>query len=885
MRTKELRTADLGATTFFAASHPPDGCGSNGLPLTPNSIVILGKFQALRTLSHPNIVSYVDIVRGKHERLMVVSEHHQFSLAAILKERNEPLNEQETTWIARGCLQGLSYLHHHGIIHRNLHPRNILLAQKGDVKLSEYGLYHMTDNGRAVFFPIGNFPYMAPEVIASEGKISGPQGDIWSIGMILLQAFLGNTWLPSASVKNWCYRILELTGDVEKKGTLERILDQWTHGQNQNMNDLQRDFFNNCLSISPSSRSEAGDLLLHGWLEIHGKQEMQMNGFVSDTCSCFSILELPSLLRNEPHPEVEELLKKIRAPVRAMVSPGVPQTLLPSEYPGTASSQQHSEFLMSDHLSGRSLEEIYHLWQLAGGDVSTELKKQGLIRSKPPILSLPKLAVEEGKLYGESRDQRRLYSSTVVILPLEQLRSHLSHVDPKAYHPLIEYRSQLTSKMGDSPPSSFEEMQKLPLAIREADAEYQLHRLILFRQLLQGYPYKRRDLMKEAQVDIPPLYRGHVWAAILDVKGDIQSKYACLDKTTPTFTDRQIEVDIPRCHQYNKLLSSPTGHEKFKPLAYACLSAFIDKYLHNFFLKENARIIHEYLAKFSHLMAFHDPILFSHLQVIGFEPELYAIPWFLTMFTHVLPLGKIMHLWDTLLLGSSSFPLCVGLALISQLRESLLSFAFNDCILLFSDLPEIDMQKCVEDSKRIFCTTPPSILFRVHGKKPGRLYGLQTYDSSVTPHSVSTPALGPEYDMDEIPVEVLKREPSPRISAADLICLLGLTTRNDHSPPGSPEKLLPIDIRSPDEFNRGCIPGSVNIPFHTAFGADKSLNPCMQVDVLNSYRGRILVMVGNKDSDFPVSVICCAVVMQMVDAMEAVRVPGFAEDELLLSSG
>ncbi|CAG0894602.1 unnamed protein product [Darwinula stevensoni] len=181
MRTKELRTADLGATTFFAASHPPDGCGSNGLPLTPNSIVILGKFQALRTLSHPNIVSYVDIVRGKHgevltayvdvdlgvspktngtlalfpERLMVVSEHHQFSLAAILKERNEPLNEQETTWIARGCLQGLSYLHHHGIIHRNLHPRNILLAQKGDVKLSEYGLYHMTDNGRAVFFPIG----------------------------------------------------------------------------------------------------------------------------------------------------------------------------------------------------------------------------------------------------------------------------------------------------------------------------------------------------------------------------------------------------------------------------------------------------------------------------------------------------------------------------------------------------------------------------------------------------------------------------------------------------------------------------------------------------------------------------------------------------------
>lgn len=37
-----------------------------------------------------------------------------------------------------------------------------------------------------------------------------------------------------------------------------------------------------------------------------------------------------------------------------------------------------------------SLTEVYHWWQLAGGDVHMELKKHGLIRSSPPILSLPK---------------------------------------------------------------------------------------------------------------------------------------------------------------------------------------------------------------------------------------------------------------------------------------------------------------------------------------------------------------------------------------------------------------------------------------------------------------------------------------------------------------
>lgn len=40
-------------------------------------------------------------------------------------------------------------------------------------------------------------------------------------------------------------------------------------------------------------------------------------------------------------------------------------------------------------LSERPLSELYFLWWLAGGDVHSELKKQGLIRSKPPILSLP----------------------------------------------------------------------------------------------------------------------------------------------------------------------------------------------------------------------------------------------------------------------------------------------------------------------------------------------------------------------------------------------------------------------------------------------------------------------------------------------------------------
>ena len=48
------------------------------------------------------------------------------------------------------------------------------------------------------------------------------------------------------------------------------------------------------------------------------------------------------------------------------------------------------------------------------------------------------------------------------------------------------------------------------------------------------------------------------------LQGDIQATYDAIDKETPTAMDRQIEVDIPRCHQYSELLSSHVAHNKFK---------------------------------------------------------------------------------------------------------------------------------------------------------------------------------------------------------------------------------------------------------------------------------------------------------------------------------
>jgi hypothetical protein len=77
------------------------------------------------------------------------------------------------------------------------------------------------------------------------------------------------------------------------------------------------------------------------------------------------------------------------------------------------------------------------------------------------------------------------------------------------------------------------------------------------------------------------LYRSFAWAALLEVsvrklnlkktflfvvfQGNVNDVYNRINKEdiVPTVI-RQLEVDIPRCHQYDELLSSPEGHKKMK---------------------------------------------------------------------------------------------------------------------------------------------------------------------------------------------------------------------------------------------------------------------------------------------------------------------------------
>ncbi|KAF5294637.1 hypothetical protein FQA39_LY02769 [Lamprigera yunnana] len=786
----------FGAMTFFAKEHKGETCGSNGLPLTPNSIIIYGRAQMLKTIKHPNVCQYLDIIRGKHERTVVVSQYCGEPLSNFLNKSLFSLHDIKR--IAYQIFLGLNEIHSKKLVHRCLSSDNILLQENKNIKLFNYGLYHMTDNGKLVNFPIVHLIYTAPEVYLDgpKGNLSNSKVDVWSVGIILAELVLDKPLWKSVKLGQRIRKVLSLVQG--NTSILERI-----------------------------SRE-------HNCYEKYQALPMDLRGIIEDCLNVFPKCRptVTEFLENSYFDE----FKNIKDTRRSKICP------------------TFEKF---------TLEELYHWWQLAGGDVLLELKKQGLIRSSPPILSMPKLVLINDSILGQERNPASLYDPRVIQMPLDSLYQRFVHINFHSYYPLIHFKSAILSDM-EPPPY---DVDKLPLVIREKDPEYQFHRIILFRRLLHGYPYTVDDIVKEATKDIPPLLRGSIWTALLNVRGDYEGNYIRIDKETPTVTDRQIEVDIPRCHQYNELLSSGEGHKKLKRIlkawiyknsqyvywqgldsltapflflnfndeakAFACLSKFNPKYLHNFFLKDNSAVIQEYLAKFSQLIAFHDPVLANHLQNINFIPELFAIPWFLTMFSHVFPLHKILHLWDKLLLGDSSFPLHVGLSILNQLRDTLLASGFNECILLFSDLPEVDMEQCVNFSLITYESTPKSITARCHQN--------EKYEKSTL------------MDISLITVQQLNKEKSPRISVHDVVDIIRK----------SPNEIVIVDIRNPMHFNRCYVKGSLNIPFSSVkFGEINIENIGPYSAILKSNKTKIVVIVGTEDTNlelFPLYLLQCNV--------------------------
>ena len=163
----------------------------------------------LKTLEHPNIVHYyqTDLSPDMSGISILLEFVPGGSLKSLLLKYNS-LEEDVIEKYARQLLKGLSYLHEHGIVHRDLKSGNVLITPEGRVKLTDFGssrrFEHLDDK---LSKSLKGSPYwMAPEVVTRLGH-SFP-ADVWSFGCLLIEMFNGSP--PWSDQTRDAYKVLQL---------------------------------------------------------------------------------------------------------------------------------------------------------------------------------------------------------------------------------------------------------------------------------------------------------------------------------------------------------------------------------------------------------------------------------------------------------------------------------------------------------------------------------------------------------------------------------------------------------------------------------------------------------------------------------------------------
>ena len=220
---------------------------------------IIREAQTMRSLNHPNLLPLYASFVHEQNLWMVMPYVHGGSVLNIMRYKYpDGLEEPAIATVMKEVLKALQYLHHNGIIHRDIKAGNVLLDDDGHVLLADFGVAATLERGgswgnriepRNTF--VGTPCWMAPEVMQQDQGYDS-RADIWSFGITLLELAHGHA--PFAKLPPMKVLLMTLQNPPP---TLEQA------NSKRHFSKAMRDIVAKCLVKDPRLRPSASQLLEH----------------------------------------------------------------------------------------------------------------------------------------------------------------------------------------------------------------------------------------------------------------------------------------------------------------------------------------------------------------------------------------------------------------------------------------------------------------------------------------------------------------------------------------------------------------------------------------------------------------------------------------------
>jgi len=150
--------------------------------------------RAMGRIMHPGVVAVFDFGETPDGLLYIVMEFVEGTDVSRMLARQKQLPADHALAITAHVLDALSYAHARGIIHRDIKPANVMVGYDGVVKVADFGLAKMSQDGQTGLTQsgtaMGTLHYMAPESLML-GTSVDHRADIYAVGVMLYQMLTG----------------------------------------------------------------------------------------------------------------------------------------------------------------------------------------------------------------------------------------------------------------------------------------------------------------------------------------------------------------------------------------------------------------------------------------------------------------------------------------------------------------------------------------------------------------------------------------------------------------------------------------------------------------------------------------------------------------------